>query len=815
MPINRDLLQKLSIKPVLQQTGIGSLPRGIHKMPGLREWVTLESVAFPPVPINRGKNWSILSLLAVPIKFEDAISGWIAPWGAVEWGLPEKNVVQKIDLRKHEKTALLRHPKNIPASPADANVSIDLKSRTMRENALFTELDRLLSTPPSDRLNLAVLAPHYAGLLPTLIYSYYHVLIPESREWLHPDVPAFTLAPLNPSEQELEPNASLTKPAVQAPAREIVKLPVNNWEYPIDLTQHIGTWLRQCLVLAESLQLKDLISELQTLENHWHLPGFRLAVVGEFKRGKSTLINCLLGRFVVPVGTLSTTAILISITAGSEDSMEVRFFRNHSEVRPVQESSWNDLLAADLGEGDYLTSDDREVLAGVQLTLDDTWLRSLDIELLDTPGIGDLNVHRTSLVFDLLNQCDAAVMVISAFAPFSMTEAAFLKEEIMGRHIDRILVVVSHLDTITPEQRTRVIDHIRKQVAEVSEAIPVLPLHPVDSHTTEDQLLDVVKNQIVAMVSKGDRRAWRSQQVAGQLADHLDNLIEIGRSAIATARMDPIAREYAFKQAQAEIQKAEGHWRRIRRELDVRYQQCYQQLKEKILSVKNELIDVLSFELSRTPNPKFWWERELPFCLRRKFPAIGRELEKFLMEVIAQDFVWLQSEVSRTFSVELTKNASELLVAPFQTLGINHDPRQLELPDIQRYRLLTRIGSSAAMIGGYVFGGPVGVVTNLAIALGSEQFLNTNLEEQRQIIAKKLTSIVDQAFDEHCQRVSERLHNLYCQLIEDTKHQQSIWQSTKNAAVQENTFVGANEIAWQQMIAKASALKSEIIAALG
>jgi predicted GTPase len=807
MSINRDLLQKLSVKPVLQQTGIGSLARGIHKIPGLREWVTLESVALPPVPVNRGKNWGIVSLLAVPTKFEDGSTGCLAPWGAIEWALPEKNVVQKIDLRKHEETALLRDAKTIPVSPADGNVSLDLSSRTMRENALFSALDRLLSTPPRDRANLSFFASHYSGLLPAELYPYYHTLIPESREWLHPDVPAFTLTALNSSEEKPEPNISSTKVAVQTP--------VNRWEYPIDLTQQISKWLHKCLMLAESLQLKDLSSELQALENHWHLPGFRLAVVGEFKRGKSTLINRLLGRFVVPVGTLSTTAILISMIAGSKDCMEVRFSRKHSEVRLVQESSWNDLLATDLAESDCLTSRDREVLAGVQLTLDNGWLRSLDIELIDTPGIGDLNAHHASLVFDLLNQCDAAVMVISAIAPFSMTEAAFLKQEMMGRHIDRILVVVSHLDTIALQQRTSVMDHIRRRVAEVSEAIPVLPLHPVDSNTTEDKLLDVIQNQIVAMVSKCDRRAWRSQQVAGQLADHLDNLIKIGESAIATARMDPIAREQALKQEQAVTQKAEGHWKKIRRELDRRYQQCYQQLKEKMLSVKNDLIDVLSFELSRTPNPKFWWERELPFCLRRKFPAIGRELEKFLMEKIAQDFVWLQSEVSRTFSVEITKNASELLVAPFQTLGINHDPQELELPDIQRYRLLTRIGSSAAMIGGYVFGGPVGVVTNLAVAIGSEQFLNTTLEEQRQIIAKKLTLIVDQAFDEHCQRVSERLQNLYHQLIEDTKHQQDLWQSTKNATVQQSTFVGANEIAWQGMIAQASALKSEIIAALG
>ncbi len=805
MPTNRDLLQQLSIKSVAKQTGVGSLVRGIHKIPGLREWVTLESVALPPVPVKLGKNWGIVSLLAVPTKLEDGSPGWIAPWGAVEWSLPEKNVVQKIDLRQHKEMALLRRDKTVPAHPADGNVLLDLRSRTIRENALFSALDRLLSADNSG-INLTLLATHYSGLLPAQFYPYYHVLIPESREWLRPDVSAFSLTALNSTQQILKPDTSSTKAAVQTP--------VEPWQYPADITQQINTWLHKCLMLAESFQLKDLMSELQAIENHWHFPGFRLAVVGEFNRGKSTLINRLLGRFVVPVGTFSTTAILISIIAGSEDSMEVRFSKAHREVRLVQQSSWDDLLATDIAESD------REVVAGVQLTLDNGWLRSLDIELIDTPGTNDLNVHRASLVFDVLSQCDAALMVVSANSPFSMTEAAFLKQEMMGRHIDRILVVISHLDTIAPQQRSRVLDYIRKQVAEVSEAISVLPLHPVDSNSTEDAVLKAVQNQIAAIVSKGNslgnsfasRRGWRSQQVAGQLADHLSNLIEIGESAIAAARMDPTLREQALKQAQQETRKAEACWKKIRRELDRRCQHCYQQLKEKILITKNDLIDVLSFELSRTPNPKFWWERELPFCLRRKFPAIGRELEKLLMEAIAQDFVWLQSEVSRAFNIKMT---NESLVVPSETLEMSSDLKQLELSDIQRYRLLTRIGSSAAMIGGYVFGGPVGILANLGITLLGENFLNGTLEEQRDAIAQQLTSVVDQAFDEHCQRVSDRLHHLYSQLIQDTKHQQSVWESAKNTALRESSLVGANETQWRQMIEASDALRAEIIVALG
>jgi ribosome biogenesis GTPase A len=45
---------------------------------------------------------------------------------------------------------------------------------------------------------------------------------------------------------------------------------------------------------------------------------FTLLVLGEFKRGKSTLVNCLVGREVLPVGAAPTTAVITRITYGEE-----------------------------------------------------------------------------------------------------------------------------------------------------------------------------------------------------------------------------------------------------------------------------------------------------------------------------------------------------------------------------------------------------------------------------------------------------------------------------------------------------------------
>ena len=163
----------------------------------------------------------------------------------------------------------------------------------------------------------------------------------------------------------------------------------------------------------------DVITKLTELDVRWQLPGFRLAFVGEFSRGKSTLINRLLGRDLLPIGARPTTGTLISIVAGETEKMEICPPDKGWEVREMEESSWTDLLASEQNETD------QEKLTRVRLTLDHPWLKAIDVELIDTPGAGDLNSNRTALLSDLLSRCDAAVILVSATLPFSITEASF------------------------------------------------------------------------------------------------------------------------------------------------------------------------------------------------------------------------------------------------------------------------------------------------------------------------------------------------------------------------------------------------------
>lgn len=574
-----------------------------------------------------------------------------------------------------------------------------------------------------------------------------------------------------------------------------------------NIDTQLDAWIRQTLMLIESMPLEDvgtrmqLITLLRTLEERRRSPEFRLAIVGEFSRGKSCLINRLLAREeLLPVSAAPTRAILTSIVAGTEEQMIISYDADDREVRPLAPAVWDDILTQQ-----HL--DDQEISTHVCITLDDQWLRSLDVELIDTPGAGDLNQHSAAVVFDLLSLCDAAVLAVSATSPFSLTEAAFLEQEVIGRRIPRVLVTVTKLDTIPIAERESVLATIRARVAKISPAIPVMPSYPV-ADTTEVEVLSNLKTEISKLVDRSDRTRWRNRQIAAQIADCLTQIGKIGTTAIASIRLSHPEREQAYRQAQNQLRQADLKWENLCVELERRRLENDHTIQQRILQAKTQLLEVLKIELSQAAQPKTWWERDLPMRLRRELITLARKSEDFLLEAVSRDFNWLHSEIARIFSVSVSDQNSP----NWQQLEMIPALAQLKLTNTGRDRVLARIGSSAAAVCGYVLAGPVGIVLSTSVWLVGERILNRQAQTQRQLLAEELERCADNTFENYSTSVGDRLRQLYNDLAQDIYKRQSTWQSTINTALA--TGSSDQERAWQQMSESATGLEQEILTTL-
>jgi Dynamin family len=107
----------------------------------------------------------------------------------------------------------------------------------------------------------------------------------------------------------------------------------------------------------------------------------RVLVTGEAKRGKSTLINALLGRPVLPAGVTPLTAVTTTVRYGDDARAEVLFLDGHEEEHPL--TALVDLVT------ERGNSRNRRGIAGVTVYLSAPVLAG-GAELVDTPGTGSV-----------------------------------------------------------------------------------------------------------------------------------------------------------------------------------------------------------------------------------------------------------------------------------------------------------------------------------------------------------------------------------------------------------------------------------------
>lgn len=145
----------------------------------------------------------------------------------------------------------------------------------------------------------------------------------------------------------------------------------------------------------------------------------RVLVAGEAKRGKSTLVNALLGKPVLPTGVTPLTALATTVRFGRAESATAVFRDGHAEDFPL--SALDDLVTERGNPGN------RRRLASATVVVDAPLLAE-GAELVDTPGTGSVYAHNTAAAEAALETMDAAIFVLTADPPVSASE-----RELMAR----------------------------------------------------------------------------------------------------------------------------------------------------------------------------------------------------------------------------------------------------------------------------------------------------------------------------------------------------------------------------------------------
>jgi ribosome biogenesis GTPase A len=273
--------------------------------------------------------------------------------------------------------------------------------------------------------------------------------------------------------------------------------------------------------------------EVARLQERLEAMVVRVLLVGEAKRGKSTLGNALLGREVLPSGVRPVTAITTTITQGSPERISVRFQDGRDHDRPLDE------LAA------YVTEKGNPAnTRGVAAVT--VFLAEMPVSgavLVDTPGVGSVLAHNTEEAHQAMDAMDVAVFVLTADPPISGSERELL--ELTRAHAVRTFVVLNKADRLSPAELAEARDFVA-EVTDVPDVLVCSARTGLDARLAGDQLdfaASGVGSLLDALKSRLEQRA--GQDLVESIARACARVVDAttGRLRMTRAALDAVSQD--------------------------------------------------------------------------------------------------------------------------------------------------------------------------------------------------------------------------------------------------------------------------------
>jgi len=232
----------------------------------------------------------------------------------------------------------------------------------------------------------------------------------------------------------------------------------------------------ESLYAKKKNELLKLISEIQTLQINHKMPLdqfkeklehniFNIVVMGQFKRGKTSLINTLIGDDLLPVAVVPLTSIATIITYGEDTKISVCFNDGRCETIEINQLA------------DYVTEKGNpkniKDVAEVYITYPSKYLKD-GVRLVDTPGVGSVYQHNTDVAYRYLPKSDAVFFLVSVDQPMSQNELDFLKD--VKEYSSKIFFILNKKDYLNDKELLESVEFIKNVLSEIYQSPKIYPI---------------------------------------------------------------------------------------------------------------------------------------------------------------------------------------------------------------------------------------------------------------------------------------------------------------------------------------------------
>ena len=488
--------------------------------------------------------------------------------------------------------------------------------------------------------------------------------------------------------------------------------------------------INDLIQIAEQLNRTQIKDKLENLKIWSQKNSNHIVFCGEFKRGKSSLINALLGKDICPADILPATAIPSIVEYGPSFKCTVHW-KNGQSKRILETSE----LFKYTIDGAITTEDIR----WVKISLPSDLLKE-GLVFIDTPGVNDMNKQVVDVTYKFLPMSDAIVFLLDSTMPVSKTESQFLEKYIFKEVCDNIIFVLSKSDRLDEEDLEDSLDGARERLTKILGKPP----------------------QLIAASSKLARKGQKeSIQPLINAIRGVQTRCQEQKQATYEKRLFSLAKDMShfIEQRTLTIGQTESERRQqynSYEQLSLQHRARFQKL-EAYISMYGEqtLLDLISVSVEKlgeklhnetlfhidnfSGNFESYLKQQLPHYLNQQFQGWcqqnGQQIEIYLKKFIHQ--------ISQDFALQFggLPSGSSLINAP-------HIEREKVITNKVEDMLVQKlIPTALPMAAGLIILGPIGLVAGgmvgqLASIHIQEQKQQAQQEEAKLIIGDQVSQII-------------------------------------------------------------------------
>lgn len=386
---------------------------------------------------------------------------------------------------------------------------------------------------------------------------------------------------------------------------------------------------------------------------------FSVVVLGEFKHGKSTFVNALLGEDLLISDTLPETATIQAVMYSEEKKIQVLYHDGTKQNGPLTK----EFLMQFSAKSQENASKIKYIKIGYP-----TAIINEKVVLIDTPGVSDMNEQRVKVTYDFIPKANVVLFVLDATSPMKRSEKEFIEEHLLKQGISKIIFVLNKIDLFDDEEEDveEYLETVKGRIKEAfkdNDQLSEIQLFPVSSYLAikgiennneqmiKDSNILEVKQKIGEIIKKGDLEQVKLDRYKERLHRILSYWKGQTEREVALYQSDINSLKCQLDNLQKIKEESLGKYNVIDTYVDREKEFLFSLLAKSMNKFYYDLTDDIEYEIERYQREDFknFIERDIPHTVKKRteiwmnshLNGVDRmltQLESRLSEALSQYF---------------------------------------------------------------------------------------------------------------------------------------------------------------------------------